>query len=214
MVKKGTIGRCLLCNGIYTGFGIAKHLQSCLPKHIENRQRNNKSKSQSFFHIMVRGAHAPDYWLHLKIASNAKLGNLDRFLRDIWLECCGHMSAFSYAGQELGMGRRVGDTLYPGMELLHEYDFGDTTALLIKVLGDYEGPIKGKKPIEILARNDPPEILCDVCGKALAVEICTECQWEDSGWLCQSCAEAHECDEEMRLPVVNSPRTGVCGYTG
>jgi hypothetical protein len=67
---------------------------------------------------------------------------------------------------------------------------------------------------EILARNVPPEIFCDLCGKALAVEIRTECQWEGSGGLCQSCAEEHECAEEMRLPVVNSPRTGVCSYTG
>ena len=214
MAKKATKGRCLLCNAIYTGSGMAKHLQSCLPKHIKNQQKNNKSKFRPFFHIMVKGAHAPDYWLHLKIASNAKLRNLDRFLRDIWLECCGHLSAFTSRGHELGMGRRVGDTLSPGMELLHQYDFGDTTELLVKALGEYEGPIKGNKSIEILARNDPPEIFCDECGKALAVEICTECQWEESGWLCQSCAEEHECDEEMRLPVVNSPRTGVCGYTG
>ena len=24
----------------------------------------------------------------------------------------------------------------------------------------------------------------------------------------------HDCDEDHRLPVVNSPRCGVCGYTG
>ena len=36
----------------------------------------------------------------------------------------------------------------------------------------------------------------------------------EEGWLCQSCADEHECGEDMLLPVVNSPRTGVCGYAG
>jgi hypothetical protein len=28
------------------------------------------------------------------------------------------------------------------------------------------------------------------------------------------CAAKHECGEEMLLPVLNSPRAGVCGYCG
>ena len=131
---------------------------------------------------------------------------LDRFLREIWLECCGHMSAFRQEGHQLEMGRKIRDIFIPGMELTHEYDFGDTTKLSIKVLSESEGPMK-KKPIEILARNEPLEIQCDEYGQALAVEICSECQWDGEGWLCESCAE------EMRLPVVNSPRAGLCGYT-
>ena len=112
------------------------------------------------------------------------------------------------------MGRKLMDVFHPGMEFIHEYDFGDTTELLVKVLGQYEGPVKPRSPIEILARNEPPEIACDECGEALAAQICVECLGEGSGWLCEACAEVHGCDEEMRLPVVNSPRTGVCGYTG
>lgn len=156
----------------------------------------------------------PEYWLHLKVAGNARLEALDQFLRDIWLECCGHLSAFSYKGTELAMERKLSDILSPGIELLHEYDFGTPTELLVKVLGEHKGPMEKNIPVEILSRNEAPEILCDECGKAPAVVICAECQWEGGGWLCKSCAESHECDEEMFLPVVNSPRTGVCGYTG
>jgi hypothetical protein len=124
------------------------------------------------------------------------------------------MSAFSYGQQELGMGQKIGTVLRPGMALLHEYDFGTTTELLVKVVAGYEGPIQKGRPIEILARNEPPEIPCDECGEALAAEICADCQWDGAGWLCESCAETHECGEDMLLPVVNSPRTGVCGYSG
>ena len=209
-----TSGICLLCSSKYTKASMAKHLKSCIPKSLQNQPQQAKDQVQPFFHIQVTGYHSPDYWLHLKVNSNASLGTLDQFLRNIWLECCGHMSAFSYKGSELGMRRKLKDVLEPGMELLHEYDFGTPTELLLKVLGEYEGPTERNKPIQILSRNEAPEILCDECGKAPAAEICTECQWDEGGWLCQACAEIHECDEELRLPVVNSPRTGVCGYTG
>jgi hypothetical protein len=214
MAKKASKGACLLCKSSYTGTGMAKHLQSCLPEHLRNQLAKKKSKSQPIFHIMVQGAYSPEYWLHLKISSDAKLKDLDQFLRDIWLECCGHMSLFRQERHELKMGSKLMDVLMPGMELIHEYDFGDTTELLVKVIAQYEGPMKARSLVEILARNDPPEIQCNECGQALAVEICVECQSEDSGWLCESCAMKHECDEGMRLPVANSPRTGVCGYTG
>jgi hypothetical protein len=39
---------------------------------------------------------------------------------------------------------------------------------------------------------------------------------EDEGLLCESCIEDHECieyDDEL-LPLVNSPRSGECGYCG
>ena len=214
MAEKSPKAMCLLCKSKYTGTGMTKHLQSCLPKSLENQSKQQKFKAQPFFYILVKGYYSPVYWLHLKVASNSKLEDLDQFLRDIWLECCGHLSAFSYQRNELAMGRKLKDVLRPGMQLLHEYDFGTTTELLVKVLGEYGGPMEKNNPIEILSRNEAPERLCDECGKAPAVQICTECQWEGGGWLCQSCAENHECSEEMFLPVVNSPRTGVCGYTG
>src|SRR6266699_6043638 len=44
--------------------------------------------------------------------------------------------------------------------------------------------------------------------------ICTQCIYKDKGYLCDTCARSHKCGEEMLLPLVNSPRAGVCGYTG
>ena len=66
----------------------------------------------------------------------------------------------------------------------------------------------------LITRNAQPLIPCDECGVKPAVRICTECQWNEKGWLCEACSQTHGCDEEMFLPAVNSPRTGVCGYTG
>lgn len=214
MAKKGLKATCRLCDSKYTKEGMTRHLKSCLPKSLESQPKQQEYEVLPFFHIQATGYYASAYWLHLKVNCNATLEDLDQFLRDIWLECCGHLSVFSYQDNELEMGQKLKDVLRPGMELLHEYDFGTPTELSVKVLGKYEGPMEKDKPVQILSRNEAPEIPCDRCGKVPAVRICTECQWEGTGWLCQACAEDHECDEEMQLPVVNSPRTGVCGYTG
>ncbi|MEE4112859.1 MAG: hypothetical protein V2I40_08600 [Desulfobacteraceae bacterium] len=104
------------------------------------------------------------------------------------------------------------DIFASAKKITHQYDFGSTTELMVQAMGRYHGPMKGK--IQILARNAQPIIPCDGCNAKPAVVICTECMWDDAGWLCEACAQTHDCDEDMFLPVVNSPRTGICGYTG
>ncbi|MBT9144001.1 MAG: hypothetical protein DDT29_02415 [Dehalococcoidia bacterium] len=161
--------------------------------------------------------------MHLSVPVNATLEDLDGFLRDIWLECCGHLSAFTIEGtrhsispigeyDERGMKVALSDVLASGIKFYHEYDFGTTTELTLRVVSEHEGEDKSES-IQLLARNDPPLIACDSCGK-IATQVCTECIWSGKGWLCNECAREHGCSEEMLLPVVNSPRVGMCGYTG
>jgi hypothetical protein len=110
------------------------------------------------------------------------------------------------------MNVEIAAVLRPGLRFTHEYDFGTTTELALRVLSEREGkPIN--RPVQILARNEPPPINCDKCGKP-ATQICTQCIYDDKGWLCDDCASHHKRHEEMLLPVVNSPRVGTCGYTG
>jgi hypothetical protein len=171
--------------------------------------------------------------MHLAVPLDAPLEQLDAFLRDIWLECCGHLSSFkiegkSYAtqspgedfwesdddaGEEEGMDQPLSMLLRPGLAFSYEYDFGSTTELKLKVLREMEAGTP-KDEVVLLARNVAPEVTCQICGKAMATQICTECQYEDEGWLCARCAAKHPCGLDMCLPVVNSPRAGVCGYTG
>lgn len=56
---------------------------------------------------------------------NATLGVLDNVLKDIWLECCGHMSSF-YAGdifrsEELDMDAMIDHVLEPDQSLSYIY---------------------------------------------------------------------------------------------
>jgi predicted RNA-binding Zn-ribbon protein involved in translation (DUF1610 family) len=137
---------------------------------------------------------------------------VDDFLRKIWLECCGHLSAFSYPGsrEDISKSSRLRDVFPFGDKLLHEYDFGTTTDTIVTVVG-----ITARKAqrahVRLLARNVPPAFLCSSCGEP-ATEICAECRYDsDSPFFCEACGESHG---HMRLPVTNSPRMGECGYDG
>lgn len=201
---------------------MGRHVDKCRERKAFGKM--TKNPKARLFHIVVQGRYAPEYWMHLEVVANTKLKNLDSFLRDIWLECCGHLSAFTIGGrryvsdmaeseyEEKSMNVKIGSVLGPGMSFIHEYDFGTTTELALKVLSEREGEPMNKS-IQIMARNDPPLIVCSVCGKA-ATQVCAQCIYEGKGWLCDKCASEHECGEEMLLPVVNSPRVGMCGYTG
>lgn len=233
MAKLGTKGKCQFCKQTVSREEMAGHLKSCEPRKAVLQKQMEESghhKARSF-HLLVEGFYQPDYWLHLDVQADATLHDLDRFLRDIWLECCGHLSSFTiekknYLSQlfeehavwgprseEYDMDVELKDVLRPRLKFLHDYDFGTTTRLGFKVLSYREGEIRGKK-VQLLARNNPPLIFCDVCGWRKSTIICTACDLSEEGWLCDICAQAHECDEEMFLPVVNSPRVGECGYTG
>jgi hypothetical protein len=216
MAKKSPLnGTCTICKGTVTKKETSTHLQKCLKAKEKDEKAAGRKKSPSrIFHLLVEGYGLSGdlYWIHLKALGSARFGDLDMFLRDIWLECCGHMSAFSLDEEEIDMKEKLGDTLRPGQKLIYEYDFGSTTELLLTVISEFEGTLK-KGKVEILVRNEAPQIKCNQCEKP-ATTICADCLYDDQGWLCDDCAGKHGCDEEMFLPLVNSPRTGVCAYAG
>jgi hypothetical protein len=179
----------------------------------------------------------PPYWLGLEVKADAKLDALDSFLRRTWLECCGHMSAFEvgavkyfsrgydfgftrtfggFGGQrtlERSMNGRVGEALAAvGDVCEYEYDFGSTTTLQLEAVGQREGRL-GRAPVRLLARNIAPPWPCANCGEPATV-VCSYClHAAGNAFACATHAREHGCGEvEGFLPVVNSPRMGVCGY--
>jgi hypothetical protein len=113
---------------------------------------------------------------------------------------------------EKSMRVRLEKVLSPGQAGTYKYDYGTTTELRLRVISEDVAETKGKA-IQVLARNTPLVIPCEICGK-VATNVCSQCIFEEKGWLCDDCAEDHECGEEMLLPVVNSPRVGMCAYAG
>ncbi len=220
MAKSMSKGKCFLCDGIFGKTAMTKHIKSCMKKSMSKTLLEDKKKS---FHIFVEGRYLREYWMHIAAPADITLEALDKFLRNIWLECCGHLSAFTIGSViysirpmkeygERSMKVALGNLLSPGIKFYHEYDFGTPTRLTLKVVSEIEDEIKNKS-IKLLARNEPPEILCESCGK-IATQICTQCVYAGKGWLCDECGQNHRCGEEMLLPVVNSPRVGMCGYVG
>jgi len=223
MSKQESMGKCTLCGEIVGKASMPRHLSTCRqPKSSGRSRASEKQPSASSFHLAIEGHDAKEYWMHVAIPETAPLSALDKFLRRTWLECCGHMSAFDIDGKryaaapmdgERTMRARLDQVLEVGMKFFYEYDYGSTTALALKVIS-LRAQGSTKAAVQLLARNEAPRIFCRRCGIQPATQICTECAWNDKGWLCDGCVAVHECDEGLLLPVVNSPRVGVCGYTG
>lgn len=219
MPRKTSYGTCEFCGGTFSKQAIGRHLKSCA------KRPPTTDKTATLYHLLVEGRGAPMYWLHIEAPASLRLRELDNFLRNIWVECCGHLSVFIISGVEYHIdaetAREFGEktmdyplskVLSPGAKFDYEYDFGTTTELTLKVVETYEGEVQ-EEGVTLLARNDPPDIRCVVCEQP-ATEVCSQCIWEGRGWLCEEHAKEHECGEDMLLPVVNSPRVGMCGYSG
>jgi hypothetical protein len=350
MGRRTTEGTCAFCERTFSKSGMARHLAVCdARRQLYAAQSGQRGlRTTRLLHLRVEGRRAPEYWMNVEIPADATLYDLDDFLRETWLECCGHLSAFRIEGQEylsereeddwmssspvvappmfgalplieeptytqakeaalemarllhigqqaqaafladldriagpdpsakltreqskqvlVSLARMLGmdemettyflarldvetgeagpwedfddepgesdmdvtlsEVLKPGLTFHHEYDFGSTTELTLHVIEEREGlaideesaeingEVENLDYVTILARNEPPKILCSNCGKNPATLVCTHCIHFDTGWLCDDCAPKHDCGEEIMLPVVNSPRVGVCGYTG
>ena len=226
--RRATRGNCQFCGKDYTRWGMSRHLKTCAERAgaIESDAMGS-GKRQKIFHLLIEDVWSSDYWLHLEIAGQATLDQLDIYLRAIWLECCGHLSHFLINGiyyereieieWAIGETRRMSTQIASAFELEtqaeYKYDFGTPTELLISALAVRSGIWTGQ-PIRILARNNAPTMKCTACHKQ-ADWVCTECLWDDRPFFfCDRHSNEHSHEDEMYLPVVNSPRIGMCGYEG
>lgn len=204
--KITTKGVCSHCNNLVTKVSALKHIQQCFTE--------SPSEQHSYI-IKIQWPHKnPYYWIYVAIPLRATLKQFDRFLRDIWLECCGHLSLFrihsvlfsSYYEpnpfadhMELPMTAKIGNVLAVGVKFTHDYDFGSTTTLLLEVVALK----KSTQTIQVLMRNEEPNFICSCCDcKASYIN------YDYDEYLCADCYK----EDEYFSPLRNSPRSGVCGY--
>lgn len=221
--KPQSRGNCQYCGEETTKSGMTRHLAKC-DKRSQTIQTANASKQQpveTLWQLRVQDVYGKDFWLDLEMSGSAKLEKLDSYLRAIWLECCGHLSKFTvggWHGYDIGKARTADNVFAKEAELLHLYDFGTTSETEIKVVGWRQGNATTKHPIALMARNNMPEMLCKECDKPAAF-LCLECLYEadEAGtwFLCDEHAGDHPHEEYGEpIPLVNSPRLGMCGYEG
>ncbi len=213
-------GKCSLCGAAYSKRQMIRHLSECA--------RSDGKSVAAVVQLRVDAPGTP-FWLDVDVKANSTLRQLDDFLRMIWLECCGHLSAFEVGHMryvvlmsddffgpepnERSMNARLSASLPPeGGVFSYEYDYGSTTSLRLKVVAHRHAPSR-RASVRLLARNDNPVWPCVECQETASV-ICTYCFNESDAFFCDAHACDHSCGEEAIMPIVNSPRMGVCGYTG
>ena len=204
-----------------------------MTRHISTHSKKKTGKDTHFI-MRIDGGPSSPFWMYIQIPCHVTFRALDKFLRIVWLECCGHLSEFSHNLQDIiGMKNRLDKILTKGDVITHLYDFGSSTELRLTVIAktprvllrtkqtkkDAWTPpplVYGEDVAEIIALHDRVKFTCGKC-KNEATLICPECGGyddTDDGMLCDSCGKNHRCDIEMMLPIAQSPRMGVCGFEG
>jgi hypothetical protein len=219
-MAKQSKGTCAYCGKMLSKAGMTKHLATCPQRQQAIAAAEQKSSSsEALYHLRIQDAYSKEYWLDLEMRGSKTLQDLDSYLRAIWLECCGHLSEFSLGGafvRAVGMRRKIAEVFQPGSELTHVYDFGTSSETLVKCTDLRQGKPMTSKAVALMARNDMPEYPCIECGKP-ATHLCMECLIEDqtAGTLCDQHSQDHPHDDYGEpIPLVNSPRMGMCGYDG
>lgn len=199
-------GQCKFCKHDFTKRQITDHLDDCL-----KREKGTFAKN---LRLRVNDAYAKNYWLVVEVSHEAKLKDLDSLIRDIWVECCDHLSLFGDYNNKIGKGQFIMDVLQPRDTVSYIYDFGSPTELDIEALSYSKYRLNDKKRVELVARNYLPNSLCAHCGDR-ATRICTYCSEDEITLVCERCADRNhneERGEHYILSLANSPRSGVCGY--
>ena len=189
-------GNCFICGKTAGKTAIKNHVL-----------KDHNSGDESCYLIKAEDAYDKDCWILFTVPLDTTLSSVDKFLRQIWCECCGHLSAFRMGGRDLGKARKL-STLSIGDAFMYEYDFGTTTEIIVTIVDEI---LRGKQreKVQLLARNIPSQELCERCGAPAAVVD----PLDEYAILCDKCAESAE-DDSMLLPITNSPRCGTCGYDG
>ncbi|GAA0122440.1 MAG: hypothetical protein KID00_14210 [Clostridium argentinense] len=224
-------GKCYFCGREITSGGGANHIKNCKNRlSIIEKNNNIAGRNVEKFILLIKDKYIKDFWMYISMEKNAKLKDLDNFIRHVWVECCYHLSCFNIRNKTYGESR-IEDGIWDDYDgnlnikiknlvqiksiFEYEYDFGYTTYLTIKVIDEFSD-IKTKNSIEILARNNEPTVKCSDCDKNAKYEFIDN----DEGfkkYLCDECIKNYNQSEDNYLEEIeftNSPRFGICDYEG
>ena len=199
-----TNGNCYVCGQAFSKASMRTYI---MKKHAEN------GGGQCFL-VKVESFYDKDYWLMFVIPQEAEFSQLDHFLRDIWMECCNHMSIFyTKPFAEIETYQKLNEFLPTARKpIIYDYDMGSTTRCIVTYVGE---TLRSQQEdvVRVLVRNEPYRHKCDSCDKA-ATLTCQSCMYDrgDSAF-CKARGKDHE-HNDILLPITNSPRNGVCGYDG
>lgn len=213
-------GKCYYCNKELTEKTIKRHSKNCphMMKIINDEINNTKETRNQFIISMKNQYNSYEYCIYLSIDENLQLQHLDQFIRDVWVECCGHLSSFFIDkvkyddnGNSLyEMNITLKDVLSVGTKFRYEYDFTNPTSIILEVVSKIEVS-KIHSQIEILSRNNEKQYTCNNCNNKAKFRYNLL-----DYFLCKKCANKIDfCMLEELLGIYfNSPRDGMCNYIG
>lgn len=232
-----TDGVCFVCGETYTKRGMNRHLRSCLPDPEGNdgavlMRIVGTDRTDYWIHALVDedvtlatlDSFLRGFWLECcQHLSSFQVGGVDYRNEHPGVR----------GSQPQGRGRSMDVTLDTALnggrieEFSYVYDWGSSTRLTLSVVEtgawdlsaidatSEEDGSTGYDGVLLLTRNEQPERVCGSCGES-ATHICQACLMVrgPEAMYCEECAAEHDCGRPRFLPVMNSPRSGVCGYTG
>lgn len=230
---KSSKGHCFKCGTEVGRTGMETHL-------IKERKKFGSDEKCTI--LEITGRTAKGQWMFIEALADSMLSDLDTFMRVAWMECCGHESRFVEGTDDpLNMSEMKKSSViseFPDnfvMTYIYDLDAAPSAAEIRVVCSSSREKCKGV--IRVLARNDPIRPLCELCGadadfvlrKAAEDEdgfIAWSGAEDDDGFvvwgdadeetvaaLCRKCSGKHG-NEDNYAPFANSPRMGLCGYTG
>ena len=168
-------GTCYICNQTFPGNRIRRHLPQCiearfgLKRSPDLRRRDRRRTAQKTAHLSVRAREQP-HWMELAVRCDVTLHELDRFLRGVWLECCGHVSHFEIGDQVYSvlvpmpgerwrfdpmderearwrnMAKSVNAAIPPLARFEYEHDYGSPTELTLEHRAVYGELVQAVSP--------------------------------------------------------------------
>jgi hypothetical protein len=145
-----TRGTCERCGTSGTRAVLRKDLAACSAPMPEVSRRGRRRLAAAPGLLIEVVGRPKAYWLFLGMAHDAKLSDLNAWLRAIWLECCDHLSefvigptryswvpspTFSLKARAQSMYVGVCRVRRPGVAFQHHDDFGSTTILDLSLVG-------------------------------------------------------------------------------
>ena len=204
-----SLGRCHLCGNAVRAEDVSTHALSCVTVAVQwgfvNNDLNSSHAGNGTILIWVRGDELRQ-WMMLAVRPTTSLRQLDQFLRNLWLECCGHMSHFQIGATrynasipgpgdtrlveadlaepgERHMLYTVEEAIREGELFRHEYDYGDTTYLDLECVAVLPAPYQFLPEL-----IDPPEPsdghtddFITIVARNLPLERCFTCE-EPARW--------------------------------
>ena len=242
-MKSKTKAQCRACQKRVASSGSKKHVLQCkhITSFLQSKVGE---QVPGYLMKVCAQYQPDTYWMYITAPADMNLEQLDRFLRKLWLECCNHLSEFQFPSTRATIEQRImnrmmgienadddledtfeeemsdkfdvgskkklrliGDVAKLDDTFNYIYDFGSSTYLKFTPISKVHCPAN---KFIIVMRNDSPDDPCGLCDSP-AVGVCTYCDHA----LCEQCKTSnHFCKDAHILPILNSPRAGVCGYDG